>query len=89
MQALSHLGLHADTPRASLYVWFRVPSGQTSGAFAARVLEQAHVSLAPGSIFGSNGEGYIRLSVTAPIERVEEAMLRLDKVARTVVDHEN
>jgi LL-diaminopimelate aminotransferase len=89
MQALPHLGLHAETPRASLYVWFRIPSGQTSCAFAARVLEQAHVSLAPGSIFGPSGESYIRLSVTAPIERVEEAMLRLDKVARTAADHDN
>jgi LL-diaminopimelate aminotransferase len=80
MQTLQRLGFRADTPRASLYVWFAVPPGQTSAAFATTILEQAHVSLTPGSVFGSGGEGYIRLSVTAPTERVEEAMLRLEKI---------
>jgi LL-diaminopimelate aminotransferase len=42
------------------------------------LLEQAYISLAPGSIFGSSGEGYVRLSLTAPLERVEEAMQRLE-----------
>jgi len=56
-----------------------LPGGQISIDFAARMLERAHVSLTPGSVFGSGGEGYIRLSLTAPLERVEEAMLRLEK----------
>jgi LL-diaminopimelate aminotransferase len=79
LQTLQRLGLRANTPRASLYVWFTIPSGQTSAVFAATCLEKAHVSLTPGSVFGSGGEGYIRLSITAPTERVEEAMLRLER----------
>jgi LL-diaminopimelate aminotransferase len=82
LQTLQRLGLQAETPCASLYVWFIIPHGQTSAAFAAALLERAHISLAPGSVFGSGGEGYIRLSVTAPIERVQEAMLRLERAFR-------
>lgn len=85
IQSLQRLGLQVNNPRASLYVWFAIPRGQprsippTSMDFASMVLERAHVSLVPGSVFGPAGEGYIRLSLTAPIERVEEAMLRLEK----------
>jgi LL-diaminopimelate aminotransferase len=82
LQTLRRLGLQAETPRASLYVWFATPRGQTSAAFAATLLERAHISLTPGSVFGSGGEGYIRLAVTAPVERVEEAMLRLERAFR-------
>jgi LL-diaminopimelate aminotransferase len=82
LHSLRRLGFHAETPRASLYVWFAIPVGQTSADFAASLLERAHLSLTPGSVFGSEGEGYIRLSVTAPIERVEEAMMRLERVFR-------
>jgi LL-diaminopimelate aminotransferase len=82
LQTLQRLGLQAETPRASLYVWFSIPQGQTSTSFAAAMLERAHVSLTPGSVFGSEGEGYIRLSVTAPTERVEEAMRRLERAFR-------
>jgi LL-diaminopimelate aminotransferase len=77
LQALGRLGWQAAPTKASLYVWFAIPVGQISAEFAARILEQAHVSLTPGSVFGSGGEGYIRLSLTAPTDRVEEAMERL------------
>ena len=79
IQTLQRLGLRAETPRASLYVWFAIPPGQTSVDFAATMLERAHVSLTPGSIFGSDGEGYIRLSLTAPIEQIEKAIQHLEK----------
>jgi LL-diaminopimelate aminotransferase len=80
LHTLRRLGLPAETPRAGLYVWFALPPGQTSAAFAATLLEQAHVSLTPGTVFGSGGEGYMRLSLTAPTERVEEAMERMEAV---------
>jgi len=80
MRTLQRLGLRADTPRASLYVWFAIPPGYTSAGFSAKALEKAQVSFTPGSVFGPGGEGYIRLSVTSPTERVEEAMQRLEKM---------
>jgi len=79
LQTLRRLGWRAEIPRASLYVWFTVPNEQNSAEFATAVLERTHVSLTPGSIFGPGGEGHIRLSITAPTERLEEAMLRLEK----------
>ena len=48
--------------------------------FAARVLEQAHVVLTPGVGFGPSGEGYIRMSLTVPTERLQEAVDRLKKI---------
>ncbi len=80
--ALDRLGFHYRLPQASLYVWFAVPAGQTSTGFCARVLEQCGVSLTPGSIFGAQGEGYVRLSLTSPIDEIAEAMQRLEKEFR-------
>jgi LL-diaminopimelate aminotransferase len=75
--ALHALGLPAAVPQGSLYVWCPVPGGWTAQAFAAAVLETAHVSLTPGTVFGRNGEGYVRISLTAPGERLAAAMERL------------
>lgn len=82
IQALRQLEITTSVPKASLYVWFKVPPGQTGDDFTAALLERAHVSLTPGSVFGSGGEGFIRLSLTAPVEKVEEAMLRLGKFVK-------
>jgi LL-diaminopimelate aminotransferase len=88
LQTLHRLGWKADIPHASLYVWFAVPDGQTSANFTNRLLEQAHVSLTPGSIFGSGGEGYVRLSLTAPTEGVQKAMLRLEKYSENTPENQ-
>jgi LL-diaminopimelate aminotransferase len=77
LRGLQALGLEALQACASLYVWSRVPSGWVSEAFALAVLEQTGVALAPGSFFGQRGEGYVRLSVTTPADRIQEAMERL------------
>ena len=82
IQALQQLEIKTSVPKASLYVWFKVPPGRTSDDFASALLERAHVSLTPGPVFGSNGEGFIRLSLTAPLEKVEEAMVRLEKYTK-------
>jgi LL-diaminopimelate aminotransferase len=74
---LFDLGLTASMPRAALYLWLRIPEGWTSEGFAGRWLEEAGVAVAPGSFFGPSGQGYIRVSVTAPLERISEAMDRL------------
>jgi len=79
IQALQQLEIETSVPKASLYVWFKVPPGHTGDDFAAALLEQAHVSITPGSVFEPGEQGFIRLSLTAPIDKVEEAMLRLGK----------
>ncbi|MBN1886366.1 MAG: aminotransferase class I/II-fold pyridoxal phosphate-dependent enzyme [Thermoflexales bacterium] len=77
LEALEAVGWPAPYPRASLYAWARIPAGQSAEALALALLEQTGVALAPGTFFGASGEGYVRISVTAPTPRVREAMERL------------
>lgn len=82
VDAVRYAGMAARRPHATLYAWARLPAGwaaegATSETFGLALLEQAGVAVAPGSFFGSGGEGYVRISVTAPTERVLEAMVRL------------
>ena len=81
LEGLEAIGMEASLPRATLYVWAPVGSAQSSEAFALAVLEQTGVALAPGSFFGAAGEGHVRISVTAPTERLEEAMERIGRFA--------
>jgi LL-diaminopimelate aminotransferase len=77
--ALHACGLEARIPRASLYVWCPVPQGQSSAAFADRLLEMAHVSVTPGTVFGAHGEGFVRIAFTTSTDRIAEAMQRMAK----------
>jgi LL-diaminopimelate aminotransferase len=74
---LNSMGLKATKPKASLYVWCPLPPGWTSVAFAEAVLENANVSVTPGVVFGRMGEGFVRISLTSPVKRCQEAMQRL------------
>lgn len=77
--ALNHMNIHFLLPKASLYIWFAVPAGYTSAGFCQQALQRCAVSLTPGTIFGKQGAGYIRLSLTSPLEELNEAMQRLEK----------
>jgi len=79
MKTLDKIGLRAKPPLASLYVWARIPDGYTSLDFCARLLEETSVVVTPGSGYGKYGEGYIRLSLTTPDDRLEEGLSRLEK----------
>jgi LL-diaminopimelate aminotransferase len=80
VHGLKKLGYEVDTPKATFYVWLPVPQGFDSIAFAAHVLEQAGIVVVPGVGFGEPGEGYVRLALTVPQERLEEALARLAKL---------
>jgi LL-diaminopimelate aminotransferase len=77
--ALRRIGLHAEPPKGTIYVWVPVPEGYTSGSFADLVLTQADVIVSPGAAYGPSGEGYVRLSLTVPDERLEEAVRRIEE----------
>ncbi len=79
VEALGQAGWAVPKPKATFYVWARVPTQESSMAFAQRVLTQAHVVITPGIGFGPHGEGYVRLSLTSPTERLHEAAARLAK----------
>jgi LL-diaminopimelate aminotransferase len=81
VDGLAKAGWTVAKPRASFYVWARLPAGESSSiAFAARVLASAHVVVTPGVGFGASGEGYVRFSLTVPTERLKEAVDRLTKI---------
>jgi LL-diaminopimelate aminotransferase len=79
--ALNKLGLRLQPPKASLYLWARVPEGTTSVQFATRLLDEAGVVVTPGIGYGPTGEGYVRLSLTIPDERLEEGVRRMEALA--------
>jgi LL-diaminopimelate aminotransferase len=77
VEVLRAMGLRVQTPKASLYVWARVPEGYTSVSFAEELLEELAVVVTPGVGYGEQGEGYVRLSLTTPDDRLEEGLRRL------------
>lgn len=77
---LESAGMSARKPLATLYVWARVPAGESSVAFSQRILEATGVWLAPGTAFGAHGEGYVRISLTTPESRLREAAERLRRM---------
>ncbi len=79
LAGLAGIGIHADPPKASLYIWAPVPAGFTAESFAESVLDQTGVCFAPGTFFGGEGEGYVRISIATPTERVEEAIQRINR----------
>jgi len=78
LDALDKIGIEVPfKPVATIYVWAKVPEGYTSASFAAKILEEAHVIVAAGSAYGPSGEGYIRISLTTPDDRLEAAIERI------------
>ena len=77
IDALASIGLPATPPKATPYIWARVPDGYTSASFTELVLEEAAVVVSPGPSFGPSGEGYVRISLTVADERLQEAARRI------------
>lgn len=75
--ALQRIGLRVDPPKGAIYVWARVPEGETSASFTEKVLEEAAVVISPGAAYGPSGEGFVRMSLTVPDERLNEAADRI------------
>lgn len=78
--ALAKIGIACRTPKATFYVWSRVPQGQTSAAFVSKLLQETGVVTTPGNGFGAPGEGYFRISLTVDTPRLEEAVSRIARL---------
>ena len=78
VEVLQAMGLDVSLPKAGLYVWARCPEGWTSAELATELLDKHAVVVTPGRGYGECGEGYVRLSLTTPDERVEEGLRRLE-----------
>ena len=66
-----------ETNTSGMFVWAKLPTGLKSEAFIDKILHDYHLFIAPGTIFGTNGEGYIRFSLCAPSESIELAIKRV------------
>ena len=81
--ALAKIGVKVTPPRGTIYIWAPVPDGfDSAAAYCEHVLEQAAVVLSPGGAYGPNGEGFFRISLTTPDDRLSEAVERLGQLAR-------
>ncbi|NDY42759.1 LL-diaminopimelate aminotransferase [Dissulfurirhabdus thermomarina] len=80
VEGLRRIGIEAPLPKATFYVWARVPGEETSAGFARRLLEEAGVVATPGNGFGAPGEGYVRMALTVARERLAEAVERIRKI---------
>ncbi len=78
--ALTSLGMNPEVPKASLYLWSPTPGNTPSVEFATRLIEETGVIVTPGVGFGSAGEGYFRISLTTPDDRLDEALDRIAKL---------
>jgi LL-diaminopimelate aminotransferase len=77
MKVLDEIGLEFRMPKATFYVWAKVPQGYTSMDFTKKLLDEAGIAVTPGSGYGKEGEGYIRLSLTISDDRLEQGIDRL------------
>ena len=75
--ALREIGVKVEPPKGTIYIWAPVPEGHTSVSFAELVLNEAAVVVSPGSMYGPSGEGFFRISLTAPDDRISEAVARM------------
>jgi LL-diaminopimelate aminotransferase len=75
--ALADIGVEVTPPNGTIYVWAPVPDGHTSASYCELVLEESGVVVSPGGSYGPNGEGFFRISLTVPDERLAEAVERL------------
>jgi LL-diaminopimelate aminotransferase len=76
--ALAQAGVNVTKPKGTIYVWAPVPEGfASSAAYCEHVLEEAAVVISPGGAYGRSGEGFFRISLTTPDERLMEAVERL------------
>jgi len=80
--ALRRAGFAVDSPRATMYIWFRLPEPGSCEGFARRALLEHGVVVMPGAALGEGGRGYIRLALTQPPARLEDAARRLGRLAR-------
>lgn len=77
LEGLASIGIHVEPPKGSFFVWAPVPEGFTSTGFVTHVLEKTGVIVTPGNAFGPSGEGYFRISLSVPNERLFEAIHRI------------
>jgi LL-diaminopimelate aminotransferase len=79
--ALAQAGVAVTPPKGTIYIWAPIPDAfETAAAYCEYVLEEAAVVISPGGAYGPNGEGFFRISLTTPDDRLVEAVERLSRL---------
>ncbi|MFL5831613.1 MAG: LL-diaminopimelate aminotransferase [Solirubrobacteraceae bacterium] len=79
--ALDEAGVDVTPPKGTIYVWAPIPPGfESSAAYCEHVLEEAAVVISPGGAYGRSGEGFFRISLTTPDDRLLEAVERIRRL---------
>lgn len=79
LQLISALNCEVSKDQVGLFIWAKTPKGQSSAALVDKLLYEKDIFIAPGFIFGSQGEGYVRFSLCANEEMIDEALKRIIK----------
>ncbi|MCK4686989.1 MAG: aminotransferase class I/II-fold pyridoxal phosphate-dependent enzyme [Candidatus Lokiarchaeota archaeon] len=79
VEGLNKIGWEIDKPKATFYIWTQIPEGETNSMDFVKKLINVGVVITPGIGFGQYGEGFVRFALTQPIERIKEALERIDK----------
>ncbi|UFJ39740.1 aminotransferase class I/II-fold pyridoxal phosphate-dependent enzyme [Brevibacillus humidisoli] len=79
LTGLNQIGWTIPAPKATMFVWASIPRGWSSRQFAFRLLEQAGVVVIPGSAFGAEGEGYVRIALVKKPDELLEAVGRIEQ----------
>jgi LL-diaminopimelate aminotransferase len=80
VEGLKKLGWEVALPKASFYVWAKVPKGYTSSQVVSKLLDDAAIVCTPGNGMGKSGEGYVRFALTVGVPRIKEAIERVSKI---------
>ncbi len=81
VEAFRRAGFQVESPKATMYLWIPVPGDGDSEAFALRALREQGVVVLPGAALGDGGEGFFRIALTVPGDRLVEAAQRLASLA--------
>ncbi len=79
LATLKKIGIDFDPPKGTFYLWVPAPKGMTSLDFTNRLFDKTAVVVAAGTAYGQYGEGFVRISLTVPDDRLKEAMARIEK----------
>jgi LL-diaminopimelate aminotransferase len=80
VEGLKKIGWEVSLPKASFYVWAKVPKGYTSSQVVSKLLDDASIVCIPGNGMGKSGEGYVRFALTVGVPRIKEALERISKI---------